>query len=152
VATWKSTPSNTDLPAQQIYAASFPDLAGKAQPLANWRGKVLVLNFWATWCPPCRQEIPDFVAVANAYRGKDLAIVGIALDERDPVVAFAKEFGIGYPMLLGGDAGYGFAEQLGNRSSSIPFTVIIDRQGQVAYVALGAVRRAELEKQVDKLL
>jgi len=111
-----------------------------------------VLNFWATWCPPCRQEIPDFVAVAEASRGKDVAIVGIALDEHDTVVEFAKEYKINYSMLLGGEPGYDFAEHLGNSSHGIPFTAILDRQGKVAYVAVGAMRRAELEKQIAKLL
>jgi len=152
VGSWKYAPSESELKAEQIYNARFDDLTGQSQPLANWRGKILVINFWATWCPPCREEIPDFVAVAEANRGKDLAIVGIALDERDLVAQFAQEYKINYPMLLGGAAGSDFGAQLGNNSQGIPFTAIIDRQGKVAYVAVGAMRRTELEKQIAKLL
>ena len=151
VGMWRTTPKSPELAPEQIYAASFADLGGQQQALSQWRGKILIVNFWATWCPPCRQEIPDFIAVYNANRAKDVVIVGIAQDERDLVVDFAKEFGVTYPMLIGGDAGYDFAARLGNSSSSIPFTVIIDRKGQVAYVAVGTVHRSELEKQIAKL-
>lgn len=152
IGLWRSTPGKSELAPEQIYAASFADLAGQKQTFSQWRGKVLVINFWATWCPPCRQEIPDFVAVYNAYRAKDVVIVGVAQDERDAVADFAQEFRITYPMVIGGDEGYDFAAKLGNTSSSIPFTVIINRQGVVAYVAVGAMRRAELEKQLAKLI
>lgn len=151
VGLWKNTPSATDVNAEQIYAASFVDLAGQKQSLGNWRGKILIVNFWATWCPPCRQEIPDFVEVYNANRDKDVVFVGIALDEPKLVADFAKEFGITYPMLMGGEAGYDFATQLGNSSGGIPYSVILNRQGQVVYVASGAMRRAELERQIAKL-
>ncbi len=152
VGLWKNTPSPAEIGADKIYSASFADLAGKKQALSNWRGKILIINFWATWCPPCRQEIPDFVEVYKKYQDKDVVIVGIALDERDPVAAFAQEYGITYPMLIGGEEGYDFAAQLGNSTSGIPFTVVLDRTGHVTYVAVGAMRRAELEKQIAKML
>lgn len=152
VGTWKYAPNESQLKAEQIYNTRFEDLAGQSQALSQWRGKVLIINFWATWCPPCREEIPDFVAVAAANQGKDVVIVGIALDERDLVAQFAKEYKINYPMLLGGAAGSDFGVQLGNGSRGIPFTVILDRQGKLVYVASGAMRRAELEKQIAKLL
>lgn len=153
VGMWRTAPGKSELTPSHIYAASFADLTGKQQSLSQWRGQVMVINFWATWCPPCRQEIPDFMAVYEAYRAKGLVIVGIAQDERDLVAGFAKELGVNYPMLIGGgDAGYDFSSKLGNNSSSIPFTVIVNRQGEIAYVAVGIMHRAELEKQLVKLL
>ncbi len=149
---WKTTPLSSDLSPEQIYAASFTDLEGQTQPLSQWRGKILILNFWATWCPPCREEIPDFIAVDKAFRAQGVAIIGIALDERELVAEFGKEIGISYPMLLGGAAGYEFAAQLGNSGDGIPFTAIINRQGEVVYLGSGVMRRAELEKQIAKLL
>lgn len=149
---WKTTPLSSDLSPEQIYAARFIDLAGQTQPLSQWRGKILILNFWATWCPPCREEIPDFIAVDQAYRAQGVAIIGIGLDERDLIAAFAQEIRITYPMLLGGAQGYHFAAQLGNAGDGIPFTAIIDRQGRVVYLGSGTMRRAELEKQIAKLL
>jgi thiol-disulfide isomerase/thioredoxin len=140
---WKTTPGAPEISQDQLYAVKFPDVHGKIQELSHWRGKVLVLNFWATWCPPCREEIPDFVQVDAAFRDKGVAIVGIALDERSQVADFAKTFGIRYPLL---------AAKLGNTSKGIPFTAIIDRQGKVAYVGVGAVRKKELEKALLPLL
>ena len=151
VGMWRTTPTSPELTPEQTYAASFADLSGQQQALSQWRGKILVLNFWATWCPPCRQEIPDFIAVYEANRQQGVVIVGIAQDERDLVADFAKEFRVTYPMLIGGDGGYDFSAKLGNSGSSIPFTVILDRTGQVAYVAVGAMHRSELEKQIAKL-
>ncbi len=152
VGLWKAAPGMTEIGKDQIYAANFPDLDGKSQQLSNWRGKVLVLNFWATWCPPCREEIPGFVKVDAAYRGKGVAIIGIALDERDKVADFAKAFGIKYPLLLGGADAYDFAAKLGNTSKGIPFTAIIDRQGNIAYLGVGAVTQKELEHALTPLL
>ena len=147
VGLWKITPGKSELSPAQIYATHFEDLAGQAQAMGNWRGKVMVINFWATWCPPCREEIPDFIKVSNAYSAQGVSFIGIALDERDLVVAFAKEYKVTYPMLLGGNTGHEFAERLGNTSNGIPFTVILNRQGEVVYVAVGVMHRAELEKQ-----
>jgi thiol-disulfide isomerase/thioredoxin len=149
---WKTTPGAPEISQDQLYAVKFPDVHGKIQELSHWRGKVLVLNFWATWCPPCREEIPDFVQVDAAFRDKGVAIVGIALDERSQVADFAKTFGIRYPLLLGGMDGYDLAAKLGNTSKGIPFTAIIDRQGKVAYIGVGAVRKKELEKALLPLL
>ncbi len=152
VGLWRTTPSKSELTPEQVYATSFADLSGRQQSLGQWRGKVLIVNFWATWCPPCRQEIPDFVATHAKYRAQNVVIIGIAQDEREPVANFAREFNVTYPLLIGGDTGYRFATQLGNTSSSIPFTVIFNRKGEAAYVAVGPMHRSELEAQIAKLL
>ena len=152
VGLWQTTPPTPATSADQIYTAKFSDVDGRQQPLSQWRGKIMVINFWATWCPPCRSEIPDFVKVSQATFDKGVVFVGIALDEVDPVIRFAQEYGVKYPMLIGGEPGYAFAEMLGNRTSSIPYTVIVDRQGVVKYVSLGQLSREELEKQLNKLL
>src|SRR5574337_1673050 len=81
---------------------ALPDLAGKEQPLAQWRGKVLVVNFWATWCAPCREEMPEFIKAQSEYGAKGLQFVGIAVDQADKTEQFAKEIGLNYPTLVGG--------------------------------------------------
>lgn len=152
VGVWRMKPGETDISPAQLYATRYNDLNGQSQALGNWRGKILVLNFWATWCPPCREEIPDFVQVDAAYRAKNVAIVGIALDGEEAVKQFAADFGIRYPLLLGGAEAYDLAARLGNTSKGIPFTAILDPQGEIAYLGVGAIRKAELEKVLNKLL
>ena len=152
VGLWRIAPGDTDLTPDQLYAAKFSDLAGNSQQLSNWKGKVLVLNFWATWCAPCREEIPDFILADTEYRSKGVAIVGLALDEPEKVAEFAKTFGITYPLLIGGAEAYDFAARLGNKVRGIPFTAIIDREGKVVYLGVGMVRKKELDKVLTPLL
>ncbi len=138
--------------ADAVFAASFPDLEGKAQPLKQWRGKVMVLNFWAPWCPPCREEIPDFIQVQEQYRAKGVVFVGVAIDEAQNVQSFADETGINYPILLGGTEGVELSSKVGNRLGGLPYTVIIDRQGNIAAAQVGGLSRADLEGVLKKLL
>ncbi len=138
--------------ADAVFAASFPDLEGKAQPLKQWRGKVMVLNFWAPWCPPCREEIPDFIQVQEQYRAKGVVFVGVAIDEAQNVQSFADETGINYPILLGGTEGVELSAKVGNRLGGLPYTVIIDREGNIVTTQVGGLSRADLEGVLRKLL
>jgi thiol-disulfide isomerase/thioredoxin len=149
---WRTTPAapNGMTPAR-IYATTFLDLENHPQSFERWKGKVVVINFWATWCPPCRAEIPDFVKLQAKYAAKGFTFVGIALDERDKVAAFAKEFGITYPLLLGGATGSSFADALGSQSA-LPFSVVLDRDGNIVATRLGTMSPDEFEKLVPRLL
>lgn len=111
--------------------ASFKDLKGTAHRLDEWSGRVLVLNFWATWCPPCRREIPAFVDLQRRYQDAGLQFVGIALDEVANVQPFIAEERVNYPMLIGGSEITMFMQTLGNGVGALPFTVVIDRSGKV---------------------
>ena len=135
-----------------VFAASFKDLDDKAQPLQQWQGKVMVLNFWAPWCPPCREEIPDFIKLQDKYRERGLIFVGVALDEKIKVQAFADEMAINYPILLGEMEAVDLAKKLGNRLGGLPFTVVIDRHGAIAASEVGGLTQARLEKLVLPLL
>lgn len=110
---------------------SFVDVAGKSQPLKQWQGKLVVLNFWATWCPPCLKEIPAFVDLQQRLGAKGLQFVGIALDEVAAVQPFLKDHAINYPVLLGDQDVARFMTELGNQIGALPFTVVLGRDGKV---------------------
>ncbi|MGO9445311.1 MAG: TlpA family protein disulfide reductase [Thiobacillaceae bacterium] len=129
---------------ETILAAAFPDLNGERQPLSQWRGKVLVLNFWATWCPPCRQEIPGFMKLQRELADSGVQFVGIALDQADNVNNFARQLGINYPLLLGGDAAFELQSRLGNRSGGLPFTVVVNAMGRPVGRHVGALSAEQL--------
>lgn len=138
--------------AEAVMATRFADMEGRPQPLSQWRGKVLVVNFWATWCAPCREEIPGFVRLQEKYRERGLQFVGIAIDQRDKVQAFAQEFAMNYPVLLGGIDSVEMSRQAGNRAGALPFTLILDRSGQIVGRKLGALKEAKLDSMIESLL
>ena len=141
-----------EISAEPVFAASFKDLDDKFQPLEQWRGKVVVLNFWAPWCPPCREEMPDFIKLQDKYRERGLVFIGVALDEKIKVQAFADEIGVNYPILLGEMEAVDLAKKIGNRLGGLPFTVVIDRSGRIVTSEVGGLTMARMEKIVLPLL
>lgn len=135
-----------------LLATRLPDLQGREQALAQWQGKVLVVNFWATWCAPCREEIPMFVRFQDQYASRGLQFVGIAIDRRDPVERFAAEYKINYPLLLGRIDTIDLTRQIGNRAGGLPFTLVFDRGGRLAAAALGELKEARLEALLASVL
>lgn len=140
-----STSAAIQADTSKIFAASFPDLEGRAQPLKQWQGKVLVLNFWAPWCPPCRAEIPDFIQLQQQYLAQDVVFVGLALDRKENVQAFSDEMGINYPILLGGDDATELGKLAGNRLGGLPFTAIFAKNGDIVTTVTGELKREPLE-------
>ena len=134
-----------------LSAATFPDLAGRQRDLAEWRGRVLVCNFWATWCAPCREEVPLLVSAWEKYAPRGVEIVGIAVDNSSNVKEFASKYGIQYPVLLAEADGLDLMRQLGDSGGGLPFTVFLDRKGRVAATKLGALHGAELEEILGRL-
>jgi thiol-disulfide isomerase/thioredoxin len=144
-----------DSPAPGTPAAlariELPDLTGKPVTLAAWQGKVLVINFWATWCAPCRREIPGLIGIQRKHAANGVQVVGIAVDQVDKVREYAKEIGINYPVLVAGMDGSTIARDLGNRTGALPFTVVLDRTGKLVKSHLGLITEEELDKLLDKL-
>lgn len=138
--------------ADAIFKARIADLAGVRQPLAQWRGKILVVNFWATWCPPCRQEIPEFIALQKQYGEQGLQFVGIALDEKAKIQNFVDEVGINYPILVGDLEAVALAQASGNRMGGLPYTVVIDQKGNVVATEMGSLSREKLTTIITPLL
>lgn len=144
--------SNPQPGAEVIFAASLPDIHGTNQPISQWHGKVMVINFWATWCEPCREEIPEFIELQKRFSDQGLVFVGIAVDQKEKVVAFSKEIGINYPVLVGGMKGMMLADATGNRQGALPFTVVIDRSGKITGTKLGRLSQSKLESMIKPLL
>lgn len=143
-----SAPSNT----QALFAASFPDAEGKPQALSQWRGKVLVVNFWASWCGPCREEMPMLDEIQADYGAKDVRIVGISAEDAEHLKAFSEEIKVGYTLLSGDFDALVLAQALGNDKGILPFTVVVDKSGKIANTMFGMIDKTTLEKTLAPLL
>ena len=135
-----------------LLAVALPDSDGREQALGQWKGKVLVVNFWATWCAPCREEMPAFVRLQAELAPKGLQFVGIAIDQPDKVRQFADEIGLNYPALIGGYGAMELSKTLGNNLMALPFTVVLDRSGKVVHTQLGPLREERLRSILAQLL
>ncbi|QZA81920.1 TlpA family protein disulfide reductase [Deefgea piscis] len=131
-------------------AGSLPDLTGKPQALSQWRGKPLVINYWATWCGPCRQEMPELIELQAKYAGK-VQFIGIAIDDAAAVSAFIKPLKVNYPMLIGGNTAMEMMRGQGNLHGGLPFTVIFDAKGQKIAVELGRIKKERLDRALNLL-
>ena len=128
---------------------AFPQLNGASWRLSDHRGQVVLINYWASWCAPCRQETPGLIALARDYRYKGLSMVGIAIDEggKPAVESFLREFHLPYPVLMP-DLALPSAPAI----DALPTTVLVDRNGRVAKSYVGAVRESIFRADVDQLL
>lgn len=143
-------PKPTPAPTEAVLA--LPDLTGADQSLAALRGRVVVLNFWATWCEPCKKEMPDLSAIQNDYAALGVQVIGAAGDEAGDaakVLKFTREFKVNFPVWLG--ASTADMESFGV-GTVLPATVIIDRDGKIVWREIGVIKPAELRKELDKLL
>lgn len=140
------------LSGSQLLALRLPDAEGKAHTLAEWSGRPLVINFWATWCNPCREELPLLTAAAQQPEYQGVTVVGIALDDATAVRDYLHAHALGYPVLVeDGSAGQEFAAKLGDNMGALPFTVLVDRQGRVVETRLGAWKDKELAVSLERL-
>ncbi len=143
------TPLRPETKRQGMTELEAPKLDGQPWRLSDHRGSVILVNFWATWCPPCRMETPGLVSLYNQYRGKGLEVVGISMDDGGPdaVRQFVERYKITYPVALPKPD-----SPLASAISSLPTTLLIDRQGRVARTYYGAEDEATFRRDVDRLL
>ncbi|HSJ79831.1 MAG TPA: TlpA disulfide reductase family protein [Thiobacillus sp.] len=145
-------PQAPDAPAlAALWQLGFPDIDGQQQPMSQWRGQVVVLNFWASWCAPCREEMPDFADLRTQFRPGGVEFVGIAIDNPVNVAHFLQQQPVNYPILVGEGAAHSLARRLGNPSGALPYTIVLDRDGSIALSHLGRLPRATLESALRKI-
>ena len=135
-----------------LYNIRFPDVQGHPHALKQWQGKVLVLNFWATWCPPCREEMPELSAMQNQYKNQNMVILGLSTDDLDKTKAFIRTAPVSYPILAGDIDAMNLAESLGNNRGILPYTVIVDTNGTVVKAFFGRINQQLLEETISPML
>ena len=134
------------LSPEALYSASFPDSNGQMQAIEQWRGKILVVNVWATWCPPCREEMPELSHLHENYKSRDVTVLGIATEDVAKIEEFARETKVSYPLLAGDMEAMNLGNALGNNRGILPYTVIIGRDGEVVKTFFGQVNSVMLEE------
>ncbi len=144
-----------DAPAEQPVADAVPDVsladrAGVQRKLSDWKGQPVLINFWATWCAPCRKEIPLLKELRQTRKADRFEVIGIAVDERDAVLKYAEEIGIDYPILIGEADGMKAAHAFGV-PLVFPFSVFADRQGRIVTVKIGELHKDEAEFILDRV-
>ncbi len=128
-----------------LWSMRFPQPDGGELVMAERRGKPLLLNFWATWCPPCLKEMPDLDRFARAFGGRGWQVVGLAIDGPTPVREFLQRTPVGFAIGLAGFEGTDLSRQLGNAQGALPFTAVFDARGRIVQRKLGQTTFAELE-------
>lgn len=142
--------------ADQVLGRPRPDFtlrdaSGTAVSAGDFDGKVLLLNFWASWCAPCVEEMPLLADLQREFAGRGLQVVGIAVDDPQRAQAFAEHLALGYPLLFGMADAMGAGRRYGNRSGMLPYSVLVDDRGIVRWTHLGALSREDLETRLAEL-
>ena len=148
----KKSPSPEEVIGTDAVEFSLLDLNGERRYLSEWQGKLIAINFWATWCAPCREEIPIFVNLQQKYQSQGLQFVGIALQQAEEVRDFIEEYEVNYPSLIGGDEVIKIASQLGNNIGAMPYTVLINTEGKIAFTHRGPLSKEEAEAVIKSFL
>ena len=142
------TSSVINKPAQEF---SMEDLKGNIRNITDWKGKVVLLNFWATWCPPCLKEIPDFIELQNQYKSAGFQIIGIAVDNIEDVTAFATSHGMNYPVIPAETEAIELGQRYGNTIGALPYSVFINQKGDVTHTFMGELSKLKVEEILQSL-
>jgi len=139
----------SDPSIKAFFANSWQTPDGKTANSENWREKVLVVNFWASWCPPCVEEMPTLDKIAQEYSAKNVLIVGIGIDSPSNIREFLQKTPVSYPIVIGGLEGSNLSKQMGNAQGALPYTVVINPKGKSIYTKLGKITEDELKKAIN---
>jgi len=126
------------------------DLNGQMRNIREWDGKLIFLNFWATWCPPCKREIPAFIELQQQFGDRGVQFIGIAIDDEQAVREFVEQTGMNYPSLLTQAEGAGLARRYGNAAGVLPYTVIINRKGEISNTIMGELSKIRAKEIMEE--
>jgi len=130
---------------------SLANLNNEMTPISKWRGKILIINFWATWCPSCLEEIPDFIELQSEYTDKNVQFIGIAIDNLESVNDYLAFTEINYPILMAEKEGQLLAKKLGNIVNAVPFTVIVNTDNNIILHHAGELSKEKIRKFIEPL-
>jgi thiol-disulfide isomerase/thioredoxin len=145
-------PTLIDQPGGQAPEITLNDLTGQPRHLSEWKGKLVLVNFWATWCAPCLHEIPMLIDLQTQYGARGLQIVGPAMDEPEAVKTGAPQLGINYPVLVGDTEIVNAMQALGDELGALPYSVLIDANGSIVFRKHGEFSRDDLQKLIEQHL
>lgn len=147
LAWWRFTPRSADAQAvDQWWASRFDNLQGTSVAMSTFRGRPLLLNFWATWCPPCVQELPRLDAFYNAHQAQGWQVLGLAIDQAASVRGFVQRAPLAFPVVLGDAAGLNLVRGLGNPGGGLPFSVLFGANGAIARRKIGELSETDLQQ------
>jgi len=151
VGVWRMQPTPVAAPAQWVFELSFPSPTGEPTTLASVRGRLTVINFWATWCPPCIEEMPELSRIHAEMSSSGVKLIGLAVDSPSNVREFLEDKQFSYPLLITGGAGTDLAKRLGNAIDALPYTVLIDEKGTVIRQKAGRIHEEELKSWIAEV-
>ena len=146
------SPDYKKLSTQAFFSANLVNENGVSQAIQQYKGKIIILNFWATWCPPCREEMPELSQLHSEYQHKNVVVLGMAIDEQGLVKAFTQSTPVSYPLLVAENEGMELGSGLGNDKDILPYTVIINAQGEVIKTYFGRISKPLLQAAINPLL
>ena len=136
----------------ELQSIPLSDLNGKQTLIGDWKGNILIVNFWAPWCAPCRREVPTLIKYHREFAQRGVRVLGIAYDNEPQVSRFASEYQINYPLFLAGNKTAMYNAAFANQSGSLPFTAILDRSLNIVFRHSGELSAKQLQQQLEVLL
>lgn len=143
---WFADPASRTSSVTTLPAFSLKDMHGHTRHSSEWQGKTRLINFWATWCPPCRNEIPLLIQAQQEHAAAGLQVIGIALEQAEPVLEYATEMKLNYPSLVGSADVIGLGNQLGNRVGALPYSVLVNAEGKIIETHMGELSDEQLSE------
>jgi len=148
----QAPPTGSAVPLTHLLSQKVPDADGRPADMSIYTGKILVLNFWATWCPPCVQEMPEIDEIQAEYAKRDVVVLGLGLDTAERIRAFSSKLKVSYPLFAMDAAGLAVVRDFGNEQGALPYTMVYDRNGQEVARKLGRISRNELRQAIEQAL